>query len=470
MECWFRNPLGYIHQLVECNARNIVMHRGYTYKNDVDLAEWIGRQFPAAWDWWRVLHVGDQGSAEYRPESFKGNGQFVPVASYPTWKYGPDSLDLLLWMLENPAGENPDPYMPPHGFDDCKPRPGQEHRVVVTNLPLTKTNTGMEMIKTLALIQRDYPEAILHVHGKYSFRHLFGSGFAAADIDARTMSQGGKEVSLVNGDVAKRKKMTPDHVQWINMVGHSVSSLESPKGRCLYHIDAAVWAAKNYEKTEAFRVKADPEEDVDYSASEFDWKPNVVKRLMRKRMKDALQGDMIVCDICSLVDSCRAYRAGSICTLPNSSGSELSKAFGSNDVDLILDGMASIMKTQADRASDALALEDDNPGLNPEVTKILDGLFVKGEKFIKLKDPKRFKAPAIAIQNNVGIPNQLGTGEKGPENMAVADAFAALEDAGWRRDLLTEEIVQKVIETGIIPAPPREISEVAEAILIEESQ
>lgn len=468
MEIWFRNPLRYINQLVECNARNIVMHRGYTFKNHVDLAEWIHRSIPAEWEWWRLLHVGDQGSAEYGPTSFGRGEHLKPLASYPTWKYGADSLELLIWMLENPAGEDPEPYKPPHGFDDCRPRLDQEHRVIVSGLPSQTSSAGKKMSHTLAVIQRDYPEAIIHLHGKYSFQTIFGMGFASADFDPFAVSRGGSDVHLVNGDVADRKKLTSDQEQWINMVGHSVVGLNSPKGRCLYHVDACLWAANHYEKSEPFRLKADKVEDVDYSASEFDWKPSVVKRLMRKRVKDALQGDMIVCDICSLADSCRAYRAGSICTLPNSSGSELSKAFGSNDVDLILDGMANIMKTQADRASDALVTEGENEGLNPEVTRLLDGLFVKGEKFIKLKDPKRFKAPSVAIQNNVGVPGALPAAVA-PENMAVADAIAALEDAGWLRDRITKEIVENVIETSIVPAPPPEISAVAEAVLIEES-
>lgn len=473
-ECWFRNPLGYIHQLVECNARNIVFHRGYTYKNDVNLPEWIDRQIPAAWEWWRILHVGDQGSAEYTEESFKPGRYLNPVAVYPTWKYGADSLELLVWMLENPAGKDPDLYAPPHGYDDCMPRSGQDHRVIVTNLPPTGDPFGQSMMKTLSALQRDYPEVILHVHGKYSFAELFGGRFGAVDIDARTMSQGGSTVSLVNGDLVNWRSMDDAETQWVNVTGHSVSELSTPKGRCVYHIDAAVWASKHYHRAEPFRVRRKKNEKVDTDTPEYDWKPNVVKKLLRKRMKDALQGDMIACDVCSLTDSCRAYRAGSICTLPNSDGSELVQAFGSNDVDTILDGMASIMQKQAQRAEGAMADEDLDEGLNPEVTKILDGLFNKGEKFIKLKDPKRFKSPAIAIQNNVngnGAGQRELVGAERNEQTLAADALQALRDAGWRHDRITTEMVEKVMAGGAIPIPPKvEIEAVAEAVLIEESQ
>ena len=454
-ECWFRSPFGYQHQLIAEGVRNYAAHRAYPWKRNVQPLQWARTHLPLDWEDWRLLHIGDQGTAEYRADQTRT----PPVAVYPTWRYGADPLELLLFMLENPAGKDPDPYTIPGNPIDTQPVAGQEHRVVVMDLPSRRFDPNIWL--SISAMQDDYPEATIHISGQYQFKDILGLGFSSFDQDARSLSQRPDRVLLANGrEVHHEHLAEPEHAQWVHLMGMSISDLEKPKNRCIFHIRSTRWAARQWDSREQFRIRPDPTSKPDIETPTASWKPNVVKTRLRRRGAD-VRGDMIACDVCSLADRCRAFRAGSICTLPESSVPDLAALFGSSDVDKILAGMQEIMVKQATRAEHAMRkelYEDDD--LDPEVTKILDGLFSKGEKMAKLRDPKRFAKPAISINNqNVQLarPGPAGAIGATDQQTAVARAMASLEEAGWDRVNITRELVEEVMRTGHVPAAPLEI-------------
>src|SRR5689334_4768401 len=99
-EVWFRNPHDYIRELVEVGECKVAWDRGLLIKRHIDPLKHADLYFGTTFDY-RILLVGTQGTAEYRP----GDTEDKPSAVYPTWAYGEDSL-LLEEMIQFPIGED----------------------------------------------------------------------------------------------------------------------------------------------------------------------------------------------------------------------------------------------------------------------------------------------------------------------------------------------------------------------------
>lgn len=340
---------------------------------------------------------------------------------------------------------DPGPYTIEGQPRDEIPVKNQEHRVVLTDLPKVMENKPFYTM--LAEIQRDFPEVIMHVHGLYSFNTMFGLGFASVDVDARADAAKGN-LWLPNG-----KHVRPPDIhkwsEWINLLGYSVEDMRSPKMRCKYTIRSAQWASRHWDEPHPFRTRADATEEIDTETPTVSYKPSLTKRLLRASMKESTAGDMIACDVCSLASTCKAYRAGSVCSLPDSDGSKLARHFETRDSDAIIDGLQAIITMQAERAEEGRRIEQMESELSSEVTRIVDGLFNKGVQLAKLVDPARFaKGPLVQI--NQGINGQVTQGSDDPAQIA-ARAIAQLEEAGYKREDITKEMVDHVVATGKVP-------------------
>lgn len=64
-EVWFRNPHDYIRELVEVGECRIAWDRGLLVKRGIDPIKHADLYYGKGTDW-RILTVGNQGSAEYR--------------------------------------------------------------------------------------------------------------------------------------------------------------------------------------------------------------------------------------------------------------------------------------------------------------------------------------------------------------------------------------------------------------------
>lgn len=403
-QAWFRNPRNYIRECAELLVPLYAWDRGLALKHGIDVQRFTELHLPTAVQY-RILMVGEQGTAELQ----RGRGMDDPVSVYPTWVYGENTFDELEKMLDEPV-------------------PGQEHRVVVTRYPPAHTNIGRGFIKALAKVQKDYPEAIVHLHGTYSYKYAFGMGFGAADVTPRDEAAQGK-IFLPNGRKINYLE-SPKWNQWITLMGFTHGQLSVPRNRCLFSIKAAIWAAEYWDTDVAFRVErggaVDPASPVHQIAT--------VQTPVRGK---PLPGDKFVCNACSLAQTCKYFRDGGVCTLPDAEPSDLAKLFGTRDSDRIIEGYGRFLEMQAERGVSAVQVENMEGELNPEATKILNSVMMHAGKLAKLVDPTLAAASATKVNVHIGL---SGTEQITPQAI-VARVVQELEAEGWDRQQITDQMI-----------------------------
>jgi len=426
-EAWFRNPHNYIRELVEAGEGNIAWDRGMLQKRRIDPHKHASTYFGQAKTDWRLLLIGEQGTAEYRA------GDAVnPVGVYPTWDASNDDLALLDEMMQYPLGDDADACNSPNVKIDERPVSGQEHRVVVTNIPSLSTGPAKAMGRRIKELQEDYPECILHIHGTYSWRFNFGMGFASADVDPRTNAGKGK-VTLPSGKevIAEKTILTP---QWVTLLGMSVVEIsKEPRKRCIFNIKSAAWAGEHFMENIAFKSKGYSRVNPDST----NHSPVEVKNGIYSRPNLPIQPtDKISCNTCTLANSCKYYREGSVCSVPGSEPSSLAKYFGTRDSDTIIDGLSHLTALGARRLEKGIRDEDLYGELDPEVTKIANMLFAQGEKLAKLVDPSLRAGPAVQV--NVG--GAVGASASTP-NQLMGGIIRELESRGVPRAQITPDMI-----------------------------
>lgn len=431
-QVWFRNPHDYIRELVEVGEFRIAWDRGLLVKRRIDPVKHAELYFTAATPY-RVLCVGTQGSAEYRP----GDTLDKPSAVYPTWEYGEDSI-LLEEMLANPMGDDVDSCTDMTVRDDERPIWGQEHRVVITGLPDSKTGPGRAFLRYLKGLQEDFPKAIVHLHGTYGWKIAFGMGFGAADVEPRTAAQKGR-VHLPAGSIEKYERLV-QKPQWAEAMGFKPNDLAIPRNRCMYNIKSAVWAGANY--TELYKFKVRGEGSGDYTSSDNDHVPAETQDHMSRGMKKS-EGDQLLCNICTLQDKCKYFRIGSVCTVPGAEPVPLSRMFNTRNADDIIDGLGTLLAAGTNRLETAARWEQVDGELSPEVTKMHGQIFDQAVKLAKLLEPKRF-SPSAKVEVNVGGGAALVAGSSPRE--FVAAAIRELEQQGIPRDEITPEMIGNLLE------------------------
>ncbi len=427
-EVWFRNPKNYIRELAEIGAGNIAWDRGVLAKSRIEPGVHADLHFSPAVDF-RLLCIGEQGSAEIR----RGYTLNAPYAVYPTWSYG-DSLEMLEELIATPVGEDPDVYgdtsLPP----DERPVKGQEHRVVVTHVPPSGTAIGKRFVRIVAELQKDYPECIIHYHGVYSWRVAFGFGFGAADVDARITAQKGS-VTLPNGKVMRYER-TLEFKPWLDLLNVQYQDLKVPRNRCMYNIKSALWAGENYLENVKFRIGG--KKDLPPSALNASHSPT---QNHLTRNLPVQSGDKVFCDTCSLVNVCKYYREGAVCSVPGTEVSVFAKMFGSRDPDTIINGLGRLLEKQADRLEGAMDSESEFDELDPQVTNIMNSLFANGVKLAKLLKPElggKGTQVGVFVQN--GRPVAAGT-----PSQLMAGVVAELEAQGVAREDITPEMIKNIL-------------------------
>lgn len=429
-ELWIRNPLTCIRELAELCVPNIAWDRGYAYKNRLDPQRHVEVHYPRAVDY-RILLVGDQGTAELR----RGHSIDNPFAVYPTWEYGEQTIPELEQILAVP----PTPRRT--GPMDERPVAGQEHRVVIARCPPANWVEGKALHKTLDELREDYPDAIMHMHGTYSWRVAFGRGFQAADIDPVAEARRGRIVLPTGRSILYEQ--APDYIQWVSLLGFTVGDLRNPQQRTKFNVKSAAWAAKNWNEDVSFLSKG-------RNANVNPEAVSPVPIKTRNRMRpagDPLPGDKLSCDHCSLARSCKYFREGGVCTLPDSDGSELARHFKTRDSEKIIEGLGKLLAGQSKRLARGTEAEEANPGagLDPEVTKIEGQLFTNAVKLAKLVDPALAAAGASRIQiNNVQSGGALQSGHQTPAQL-MAEVVRELEASGVARDEITPAMVAEFI-------------------------
>jgi len=432
-EVWFRNPHNYARELVEANYGLVAWDRGIVHKRNLDTVAhaslFFGETIP-----FRILLIGEQGTAEV------GVGRNVdkPIAVYPTWAYGEEQA-LLEEMIQNPIGENAEVCADKSIQPDQRPVFGQEHRVVVTNIPVATSLGGRGFYRMLKQLQEDYPKCIIHLHGSYSYQMMFGIGLKSIDCDPRTPAQKGKLCLPIGRELAFDSAKLTDLNQYFAMMDFLPVDMKIPRNRCVFNIRSFVWCGKNYRKDKLPSLRRSRRE-VDVTSSDGEFIPRSTRNRMKERSKP---GDMIACDSCTLADSCAAMRAGAICTVKGNDVSELSKFFRTRDAGQIIDGLSELLSRNADRLDRGMESEDDLNELDPEVTKIIGQMFDQGTKLAKLVDPSlRGAAVAVNVLQTGG--GQSAVSYTNPKEMLAA-ALRELERNGIARKDVTSEMLEGML-------------------------
>lgn len=436
-EVWFRNPHNYVKELAELGGPLLIAwDRGILVKKHIDALAHAKIYFGENGDF-RILLIGAQGTAELDADHDLSN----PLAVYPTWEYG-EEMDLLEEMMAHPIAEDPEAIIAPIPVDQ-RPVPGQEHRVVITNPPNATLAANRAFYRHLKELQEDYPECIVHLHGSYSFRVMFGFGLRAADVEPRGDAANGR-IIIPAGKIIPYAKAV-GCMQWVNLLGFSLVDLKIPRNRTLYNIKSARWAGEHFNEDVKFKSKGAPSSNFDPTSSTT-LVPTATNVATRGAFK-AEPGDMIQCDTCSLTDDCKYFRDGAVCSLPRSEMSPIAKHFQSRDGSLIVDALGTLLAAQTNRLERGMTEEEEFGELNPEVTKMMNSLFGNGVKLAKLVDPS-LSRPAVQINNGAIVQNA------NPKQMMAA-IVREIEMSGVRREDITPEMVEGMLQKMMPPAPPQ---------------
>lgn len=432
-EIWVRNPVTCIRECAELLVPMIAWDRGTLHKLRIDPTKHIESHYPSAVPY-RILLIGDQGSAELRP----GHGFNNPAAVYPTWVYGEHTINDLERMLRRqviPNGRTPDET----GVQ------GQEHRVVISYAPAARTSAGTALISALSDLQFEYPDAIIHYHNTASYRVAFGVGLRSADLDPIADSKKGR-IRLPNGRSVVWEQ-APDYGLWCKLIGFRPADMSVLQNRTKFNIKSMQWASKNYMSEDAFRVKPLTSSE----QIEFDWSSAAATMPTTKRAfpkgKKLSPGDKWLCDSCSIAKSCKLFRDGGVCAISDTETAGLARYFRTRDSDQIIDGLGRIMEKQLERAERGLESEEADPTgeLNPEVTKILKSVFSDGVKLAKLVNPSLNGGTRVNIANINGATPAVGPATT---NALVAGVIAEIEAMGVRRDEIDPVMVAEYLASN----------------------
>lgn len=426
-EVWFRNPHNYVRQLAEVGGSiRIAWDRGMLVKRRIEPVSHAKLYFGVDNDF-QILAIGEQGSAHLDKDHTMEN----PKAVYPTWAHGED-FAILEEMVSSPIGLDADACSADVPIDE-RPVPGQEHRVILTNLPNSHLTANRPFYRMLRDLQEEYPDCNMMIHGMYAYRILFGLGFGSADMEPRTSAANGK-VFLPNGKEMAYAR-TVGQQQWVNLLGMSVIDLKQPAERCIFNIKSALWAGQHYNEDIKFQSKG--------TAKGLD-PTSPIRQLPVVASKgsgtfNAVEGDMINCDSCGLQDNCKLYREGAVCSVQGSETSNLAKMFNSRDSGKIIDGLGAILGAQVNRLERGMESEDEFGELDPEVTKIMNQTFTNGIKLAKLIDTTLTK-PLVQINNG----NANAVAGSNPKELGAA-VVRELENQGIPRDKITPEMFERML-------------------------
>lgn len=452
-QVWFRNPRAYIREIVEIREPRIVFSKGSLVKHNIDAIRLCDLHVPQEMDY-RLLVVGniEQGCAEYH----RGDAESEPRAVYPVWSAEQETLAGLEELIQHPEGENPKVCEDANIEQQFRPVLGQEHRVMLTDLPSLSTGPGRKLVKELAELQEEYPDCILHLHGTYSWKAMFGLGFRSCDMDGRTDASKGA-IQLPNGKKVSHKR-AGDWPQWVTLLNFKPVELEVPRNRCMYNMKSGIWAGKHYATNENFRVIGTRQKLPDTPDAFLE--PARTKS-HKTGAKPYADGDKFVCDTCSIQKECKYFRAGAVCSVPDSEPVKLSQLFNTRDTDSIIEGLSALLGAQADRLERGMETEEYSEELDPEVSKLINSLFSNGVKLAKLTNPELAGGTKVGVFVNGGQGAGVAVGSSASQ--LTAAIVRELEAKGIPRDEITPEMIGNVINGESQTQPAIEARSAVEA-------
>lgn len=430
-ELYFRNPYNYHKELLEAGHYRFAFDHGILIKRKIDLVRWaeatFGEQFP-----WTGLAIGEQGSALYDRTSESMDN---PIGVFPTWNVSEGDRTLFEATLEHPWGDDESAYGDLSVPSSLRPLKGQRNMVVVYGLESGTSAAGRSQYAYISEMQDSFPDVTIHLHNSYSYNFMFGLKIRSADVDPRTSAANGQMVMPNGRWIKATKESMLKQIAEIRAMGYGIRDLEDPRTRTMFNIHSADYASKTWKtkiappsrSTEAVRSP-------DVEVSNDDYTPGSVTLATAKPKGEVRAGDKIQCNTCSLKSTCKFYREGSVCTLPDSQVAKLSDYFDTRDSTVIMAGLQRQLRRQADRLERREKLEEQLGDMDPEIDKQADKLFKNTVVFAKLVDPTLSKP---TVQVNVGTQGQV-SGAPTPRAQGIA-AVRALVELGYTKDDLMKD-------------------------------
>jgi hypothetical protein len=455
-EVWYRNPLFYYREVAEATSEiRVVYDGGYLRKRNISaerhaLAYFRGRN-------WRSIVVQQFGATEFR------SGSKGAIANYPIWSFGDDDEVLEEFCRSNIADD----------LDFCfedeipaehRPIPGQEHRVVVTDLPPVVQYKAF--YEYLGDLQKEFPDTILQMHGTYSPSTGFKNGLRAFDIDVRSITAN-NDLFLPNGMriLSNQYEQIPDH--WLRLFGFTAEELAGDaRLRTLFSIKCLEFASRNYDEDATIRRLGRIGKKKRHDPSVF-LVPDADFRLPGRVSGNPIAGkakpqvgDRYLCNTCTLQLKCDFYREGMVCSVPGSEPQKMAEMFGSRSPSKIIDGLSNLMAIQSRRLEHALEAEEDRDdrGIDPEVSKLVKDVFSQATTLAKLIDPG-LAGGKVNVNINNGSPaiGAAAVGTASPRELMVA-VFAELESRGIAREDITDDMIKGLL-TGMAEGNGRQAIE-----------
>lgn len=424
-EVWIRNPTFCMRECAELGVGSLIYDAAYLRKRGMNAidnpGDFVSKFFAPGFPW-RLIVVGDVTAFEVRA----GGNRDYPSAVYPVWLWGQQPA-VLMDLIKNPIAERRF-WAGNYGWADNQPVEGQEHRIIISNLPNSHMLESRPFYAWLHELQMTHPQVLLHIHGSYNYGLLFAQQWRSVDIDPYLHARKG-HVVLANG-----KKVYPEDLarwqKWVNLIGYSVPEMSVARNRCMFNIKSAKWAARHWNENLAFRSEGRP----------YDLESPPKVRRESNFSSATVDGDKFLCDVCSLQTKCKYFRAGGVCSIPDTEPAQLAAFFKSRDADAILDGLGTLLASQTRRLERGMGEElQEQKGLNPEVTKLADSIFNNAVKLAKLRDPTLVKPQT---QVNIGIGQQTA---KPLPNAVMSEIVAELENRGISRDQITPDMLMNVL-------------------------
>lgn len=399
------------------------------------------------------------------------NDEVEPTERVPVWRSVDDPYALLRLVRAQPE----------RGWS----------RIVVHMSRPTATHTVHDRRRVQEWVFRvtqAYPEARLHLAGTGSFSAMFGHNYIAASFRPYTRANMGFIV-LPSGKSVHFNALRR-HLKWVHVLGFSVKDLhESTPSRVAFNIRAALWAAEHWndpvglekksqwgERTDPLGLLASPDRVL--AAGRTRIRRATLGELMNQRPPDPDDypqmcpdpeepyayaepvvgaplipisprgksiSDKVLCDSCSLADTCRQYRERSVCTVKDAEASGLVAMFGSRDVDVIRDALRVVIARQAERyerSADAFRRDEESDIMDlrrsEHLMKMENSLLRSSEAMVKLLDPayRMSSVPAISgPQTHIYNPRIL-----------VADLVKQLEASGVDRSSIDARMLVETAE------------------------
>lgn len=451
VDLWIMQSPRYIDIALEEGLRQFTINTGHMMNSYVEELSWL-RAHTAAYGPVKLMIIDHAGAAEY---STFGN-YTKPLAVYPTWS-ADEPWRNLIWLLENPPGDNPDFTNDPNIRPEHRPVSGQKHRVVVHHIPSPGAERQLFMLKMREL-QLKYTDAEIFIDGAKRFNDLFGIGLKAVNFWPEAVTIKGQfcnRVVLPTGKLLIEERMWDKRYEdWFHLIGFDQSDVVLPDDMIRFCIRAAMWANKNFDSIKPFvrpSLKNGGNNTVFMEAELITTPethfvlPAARRTLMRNIGMQATDADRFTCDGCILQNACTLYRQGSVCTLKGSEAVALADAFGSRNVDVLIGGLSKLLEKNAERLDDAMATEaNSDEGLDPEVTKLTKTVFDQATKLVKLIDPSLNGGPKVQVNVGVAAGGHAQVSTNDPKQL-MATVVAELERAGIPRDAIDGDMIKGVL-------------------------